>query len=82
MRKNRNNKIGIFFPNKNTRFVSVVPKGGVAKKSKIKLGKRLASGLLPAMKERAAREGQTLKRRIMLSTFSFKDILWGKTTNW
>jgi hypothetical protein len=61
----------IFFANKNVHFVSAVPKGVLQKKSKIKLGKSLTSGLMPAMKEWAAREGQTLLRRVMLSTFSF-----------
>jgi hypothetical protein len=50
MRQNRKNKIGNFFANKNARFVSAVPKV-VLQKSKLKLGKLLASGLLPAMKE-------------------------------
>ena len=57
------------------RFVSVVPKV-VLQKSKIKPGKCLVLGLFPAMKEWVAREGQTHKRRIMLSTFSFLLLLF------
>ena len=70
MRKTGTTRLVICFANKNTRFVSGVLKVVLQKKQKIKLDKRLASGLLPAMKEWAAREGITLKRHIMLSTFS------------
>ncbi len=40
-------------------------------KIKNKLSKCLTLGLMPAMKEWVAKKGQTLLRRVMLSTFSF-----------